>query len=114
LGERADRRGHLRACLDILAPLGDDPVCVMGDADWASEPIDVANAARAVACVNACKDIDDPAATLAEVRDVLARLVNRTSRIRTDAKPDGELTLRFNSSDVDAFRSALARLGGGR
>ena len=47
-----------------------------------------ANAARVVACVNACEGIDDPAATLAEVRDML----NMLSRMSLDDEIEGGMS----------------------
>ena len=46
------------------------------------------NAARVVACVNACEGIDDPAATLAEVRDML----NMLSRMSLDGEIEGGMS----------------------
>lgn len=43
-----------------------------------------ANAARVVACVNACEGIDDPAATLAEVRVLLEDLADMDDPTDTD------------------------------
>lgn len=66
------------------------------------------NAARTVACVNACDGIADPAAALAEVRAILARLLVRVegvSGMMSDA----------DREDVEAVaadaRAALALLG---
>ncbi len=50
---------------EVIADLSDSAFCAEDDA---------LNARRIVTCVNACAGIEDPAATLAEVRGLLARL----------------------------------------
>jgi hypothetical protein len=66
---------------------------------------DMANAARIVACVNACAGLDDPAAILNEVRAVLADIVHRAD---TTELADG--------SSLDTLRAhkLLDRLGGAK
>jgi hypothetical protein len=90
--------------------------------DWS-----VANAARIVQCVNACAGIDDPAATLAEVRTLLGVIMARDDgrevidlgepNVLDGMAAEDGLSAGMALSDrqcADLARLALARLGGGR
>lgn len=63
-----------------------------------------ANAARATVCVNACAGIDDPAATLEEVRDVL-RVMIHGGELGWDAS-----TPAYQARMADAWRNYAIRL----
>ena len=67
-------------------------------------PESAANARRIVACVNACEGIADPAAALAEVREILTALL---PKVEDDASRPGD---RWAPLSV---RRALALLGDG-
>jgi hypothetical protein len=67
-----------------------------------------ANLRRAVACVNACEGIDDPTATLAEVRAELAGVANMLDACAAQPGYDGFDRIAAN------LRGILARLGGMR
>jgi hypothetical protein len=62
------------------------------------------NVDRTVACVNACEGIDDPAATLAEVRRVLLRTVEWVGWL------DGEPS-KVPAERAAELRAVLAKLG---
>lgn len=49
------------------------------DTEFSNDKRDQQNAARAVACVNACAGIADPASVLREVREAMTRALNVVS-----------------------------------
>ncbi len=71
-------------------------------APWGPEAPAKANTARAVACVNACAGIADPAATLAEVRKTLERCI---MALAANGAP--------NCEAVKESRALIAKLGKG-
>ena len=94
----ADSDGHI-----YHAPTDEDADPHVARANRA-RPEHAANAARIVACVNACEGIDDPAVGLAKVR---AALLAARGWLRHGADGGGR------AGDVeDAMTAALALLGG--
>lgn len=87
-----DRDGHIARCY----------------ADVGSADLDRANAARAVACVNACAGIEDPAAALAAAREELAALATMLESFSAS----GEVYYRGFDRSAAFARAALALLGG--
>ncbi len=84
-------------------PAGDptDSRIYSGDCS-VTEATGPADAARIVACVNACAGITDPAATLAEVRKTLERCI---MALAANGAP--------NCEAAKESRAALAKLGKG-
>lgn len=83
--------GHAR--LRLLSP-HDGMIyadCHLHQEAWGIECENEEDAARIVACVNACAGIEDPAATLAEVREVLRGLLFIAPKHNKDGIPSGWL-----------------------
>jgi hypothetical protein len=72
------------------------------------------NAARAVACVNACDGIADPAAALAEVRRRLEGLARELPYViaAIDAREADDFSAEALREHIEEVRAALALLGG--
>jgi hypothetical protein len=85
-------------------------------ADLSDSPFDCeqdhANAARIVACVNACEGIDDPAATLAEVREKLGAIAHILEYVPPVLESKGATVTAFTVRDeVSKLRGLLTKLG---
>jgi hypothetical protein len=96
----------------VTLPTGGYVIADLSESSYSADQ-DAANARRIVACVNACEGIDDPAAALAEVREVL-RVDLRNLRVAASSCAERGLpdTAEMLSMHADTLRAALARLGG--
>ena len=68
----------------------------------------IANAARIVACVNACAGIDDPEAAIRSAKFGITSIIKRIQDLR-DSPKSLQSSL---ETDLDAIRDTLAKLGG--